>query len=57
MIRVEEDIIETLPDGRQRLIVPKGAVLTEAQAERLGLRKQQPPQPSETKEKDEKKRK
>lgn len=57
MIRVEEDIIETLPDGRQRIIVPKGAVLTEAQAERLGLRKQQPPQPSETKEKDEKKRK
>lgn len=50
MYRVEEDVTETLPDGRTIQVATKGTDLPVAEARRLGLVKDdQTSGPSETK--------
>lgn len=47
----EEDVTETLPDGRTIQVATKGAEIPMAEAEKLGLVKAAPPPgPAETKE-------
>lgn len=47
----EEDVTETLPDGRQIQVAVKGQEMPLSEAEKLGLVKSTPPPgPAETKE-------
>lgn len=47
--KVANDVVETLPDGRRRLVARKGQQFTRAQALELGLVKENTPGPAETK--------